>query len=185
MRSPEERERLTRYQLHRPFSCASHSIAGPLSSKQMTPERYRPGVPLLPSSFNQQDLALVTRRSRGSAGRWLQLLLSGITVVHRSLKPGGLAANPSSAANCGRSIKVMSGVVNPAKSERYRPVTPLKRARDVTDSMQGFEPCRESANLSGRTILIGSQLDVSSATVLTWRLQAKLLSGRPFYCSLA
>jgi hypothetical protein len=28
----------------------------------------------LPSSFNQQDLALVTRRSRGSAGRWLQII---------------------------------------------------------------------------------------------------------------
>jgi hypothetical protein len=26
--------------------------------------------------------------------------------------------------------------------------------------MQGFEPCRESANLSGRTNFIGSQLDV-------------------------
>ncbi len=57
------------------ISCASHSIAGSLSSKQMTPERNRPGVPIfLPSSFNQQDLALVTRRSRCNFGRWLQII---------------------------------------------------------------------------------------------------------------
>ena len=67
---------------------------------------------------------------------------------------------------------------------------PIQRARDVTESMQGFEPCRESANLSGRTNFIGSQLDVperhdpnvevARGTILKrWKVQLQPLPGAP------
>jgi hypothetical protein len=67
-------------------------------------------------------------------------LPGGITVVHRSLKPGGEGAIPSPAARCGRSILVMPRFVKPTKSERYRPATHFNARVAQFIRAPGFEP---------------------------------------------
>jgi hypothetical protein len=54
--------------------------------------------------------------------------------------------------------------------------------RDVTDSMQGFEPCREGANPSGGTI--GLKLKQISSALLKRRLRVQVSPGRPLNCGI-